>query len=405
MILALNPGGNTFYFGPVGDNGQDVISYFADRGVQCPPNKNVAEFILETAAKPVKRQDGTRINWDEEWKNSEQNKEMLNEIERIKSERSRLSEDNHDKVYEFAASIWTQTIMVTKRTFVQYWRDPSYLYGKLFVAVIIGIFNGFTFWQLGSSIGDMQNRMFTSFLIVLIPPTIVNTVVPKFFGNMALWQAREHPSRIYGWFAFTTAQIVAEIPIAIVSSVLYFVLWYFPTGLSTESSVSGYVFLMTMLFFLFVSSWGQWITAFAPSFTVISNVLPFFFVIFSLFNGIVRPYSQISVFWRYWLYYRVLLPFPSALKSQANVHPSQPFHLLDGRRPRRNSPQRPRRMQALGNRPVRRTRRSNLFLVRRQLSRLCAWLPAQPECVGRLPVLPVFERRRLSAFAERHCER
>jgi ATP-binding cassette subfamily G (WHITE) protein 2 (SNQ2) len=41
----------------------------------------------------------------------------------------------------------------------------------------------------------------------------------------------------------------------------------------------------------------------APSFTVISNVLPFFFVMFSLFNGVVRPYSQLSVFWRYWFYY------------------------------------------------------------------------------------------------------
>jgi len=40
MILTLNPGGNTFYFGPVGENGSAVIKYFADRGVECPPNKN-----------------------------------------------------------------------------------------------------------------------------------------------------------------------------------------------------------------------------------------------------------------------------------------------------------------------------------------------------------------------------
>lgn len=60
---------------------------------------------------------------------------------------------------------------------------------------------------------------------------------------------------------------------------------------------------MTMLFFLFQASWGQWICAFAPSFTVISNVLPFFFVMFSLFNGVVRPYSMLPVFWRYWMYY------------------------------------------------------------------------------------------------------
>jgi ATP-binding cassette subfamily G (WHITE) protein 2 (SNQ2) len=126
-------------------------------------------------------------------------------------------------------------------------------------------------------------------------------VVPKFYQNMALWQARELPSRIYGFFAFTTAQVVAEIPIAIVSSVLYWLLWYWPTGLPGNSSTSGYVFLMTMLFFMFISSWGQWICAFAPSFTVISNVLPFFFVMFSLFNGVVRPYADMPVFWRFWM--------------------------------------------------------------------------------------------------------
>jgi ATP-binding cassette subfamily G (WHITE) protein 2 (SNQ2) len=207
MILALNPGGNTFYFGPVGENGHDVIKYFGDRGVQCPPNKNVAEFVLETAAKPAKRKDGSKINWNEEWLKSANNQEMLLEIENIKSSRSKFVADNKkdgEQESEFAAPVWLQTTMLTKRVFVQYWRDPSYLYGKLFVAVIIGIFNGFTFYQLGNTIGDLQNRMFTTFLILLIPPTIVNGVVPKFYQNMALWQARELPSRIYGWFAFVT---------------------------------------------------------------------------------------------------------------------------------------------------------------------------------------------------------
>lgn len=157
--------------------------------------------------------------------------------------------------------------------------------------------------MLGNTTTDLQDRLFSAFLILTIPPTVVNSVVPKFFQNMMLWQARELPSRIYGWFAFTTAQIVGEIPIAIVSSVIYFLLWYFPAGLPYETSVSGYVFLMTMLFFLFMSSWGQWITAFAPSFTVIANVLPFFFVMFSLFNGVVRPYAMLPVFWRYWMYW------------------------------------------------------------------------------------------------------
>ncbi|KAJ2984401.1 hypothetical protein NUW58_g6077 [Xylaria curta] len=60
---------------------------------------------------------------------------------------------------------------------------------------------------------------------------------------------------------------------------------------------------MTILMFLYMNNLGQWICAFAPSFTVISNVLPFFFVIFSLINGVVQPYSMLPVFWRYLGYY------------------------------------------------------------------------------------------------------
>ncbi|CBF71034.1 hypothetical protein AN6581.2 [Aspergillus nidulans FGSC A4] len=303
MILALNPGGNTFYFGPVGKDGKDVIKYFADRGAVCPPAKNVAEFILETAAKPIKR-DGKTVDWNEEWRTSEQSRQVKEEIERIyKERRDATANEDQSAQYEFAAPTWLQCYLLTRRVFTQYWRDPSYYYGKLFTSVIIGIFNGFTFWMLDNSIASMQNRMFSLFLIILLPPIFLNSTLPKFYMNRALWEAREYPSRIYGWVAFCTANVVAEIPAAIISATVYFLLWYFAVGFPVTASASGYVFLMTMLFFLFMASWGQWICAFAPSFTVISNVLPFFFVMTGLFNGVVRPYDDYPVFWKYWMYY------------------------------------------------------------------------------------------------------
>ena len=304
MVLALNPGGNTFYFGPVGDNGSAVTKYFADRGTNCPPSKNVAEFILETAAKGGSRgKDGMRSNWNQEWLASSENAQVLQAIQDHKLEGISKPRKQETKQYSFAAPVTTQTYELTKRTFTQYWRDPSYLYGKLFVSVIIGIFNGFTFYNLENSVASLQSRLFTPFLILLIPPTIVNGVLPKFYQNRALWEAREHPSRIYGWFAFCTAQVITEIPMAIVGGLVYWLLWYYPTGLPRDSGTAGYVFLMSILFFLFQASWGQWICAFAPSFDVISNIVPSFLVILSVFNGVVRPYSQTPGLWRYWIYY------------------------------------------------------------------------------------------------------
>ncbi|KAL1960157.1 hypothetical protein VTO42DRAFT_8700 [Malbranchea cinnamomea] len=303
MILALNPGGNTFYFGPVGENGATVTKYFAERGVARPPGKNVAEFILETAAKATTRADGSRIDWDEEWRSSAENQMLQDEIRRIKEERGKLPRPEEREVHEFAAPTLLQTTMLTKRLFLHYWREPSYYYGKLFVSVLLGIFNGFTFWMLDQSITGMQNRMFSIFLIILIPPVVMHSVVPNFMAAQGLWLNREYPSRIYGWVAFCTAQIVCEIPGAIITGLVYWLLWYYPVGFPTDSSTAGYVFLMTMLFFLFQMSWGQWICAFAPSPTVISNLLPFFFLMVNLFNGIMQPYDAFPVFWKYWMYY------------------------------------------------------------------------------------------------------
>ncbi|TWU72067.1 hypothetical protein ED733_003385 [Metarhizium rileyi] len=297
-ILALNPGGNLFYFGPVGKNGQAVVDYFDARGSHCPEGKNIAEFLIQTGARADARE-----HWNEQWRQSEENKALVAEIQQIKQQRSQETTSQEVLSHEFAAPVSQQIKMLSKRMFINQWRQPSYIYGKLFTAVIIGIFNGFTFWKLGDSVNDMQSRMFTSFLILLIPPTVLNAILPKFYMDRALWEAREYPSRIYGWVAFCSASILSEIPGSLLAGVVYWALWYWPTGLPTDSLTSGYVFLMTVLFFLFQSSWGQWICAFAPSFTVISNVLPFFLVMFSLFNGVVVPYAQLTVFWKYWLYY------------------------------------------------------------------------------------------------------
>ncbi|OLN88285.1 ABC transporter G family member 19 [Colletotrichum chlorophyti] len=302
MILALNRGGNTFYFGPVGANGSVVVDYFAQRGFPCPPSRNVAEFILETASKPSVR-DGRRVDWNEEWLNSAEHKAIVAEIDQITAE-SRVPPAASAAQTEFASSTSYQCYLLTKRLFIQHWREPQYMYSRFFVHTTMGIINGFTFWMLGNDIASMQNRMFSAIILIFfIPPTVVNSVVIKFFQNRDLWEDRELPSRTYGWVAFCTANVVCEIPMAILSATIYWLLWYFPVGYPATASISGYTYLMTLVWSLFQSSWGQWISAFGPSYSTVSNILPFFFVMVALFNGILVPYDSIPVFWKYWMYY------------------------------------------------------------------------------------------------------
>ena len=110
-ILALNPGGNVFYFGPVGENGQAVIDYFGARGARLPARQECRRVLLETAARPGKRPDGTKINWDEEWKNSREAQDAIEEIEGLKLTRSKTVPEavRKEQEKEFAASTWLQT--------------------------------------------------------------------------------------------------------------------------------------------------------------------------------------------------------------------------------------------------------------------------------------------------------
>lgn len=304
IVLALNPGGNTFYFGPVGENGSDIINYFAKRGTQCPPNKNVAEFVLETAAKGGNRgPDGKRINWNKEWLKSEENQALLAEISRLKAERSKFPAPPQTEVTEFAAPTTTQIIELTKRMFIAQWRQPSYVYGKLFVSVTTGLFVGFTFYSVGNSIAALQYRLFAPYLIILIPPLVINSIVPKFYLDRALWEARELPSRIYGWVAFCTAELVAEVPSAIIGGIIYWAIYFWAVYPGPSSMSAGYTLVMTIAWFFFQASFGQWLTAFAPSYTVISNVLPLFFLQIAMFNGIMRPYPQLPPPWKWFIYY------------------------------------------------------------------------------------------------------
>lgn len=156
-ILALGPGGNTLYNGPVGKNGSVVVQYFAERGFSCPPAKNVAEFVLETAMQPSML-NGKLIHWGEEWKNSEEARRIRREIEAFGV--SQPQQSTQKPTSEYAMPAVYQSWLLTRRLFIQYWRDPSYYYSRIFVNVILGIFNGFVSWNV-----DIPNLLHPSLTV------------------------------------------------------------------------------------------------------------------------------------------------------------------------------------------------------------------------------------------------
>ncbi|KAL2859480.1 ABC-2 type transporter-domain-containing protein [Aspergillus pseudodeflectus] len=298
-LLLLAKGGKMVYFGDIGDNGSTVKEYFARHGAPCPPNANPAEHMIDVVSGTLSQ----GRDWNEIWKASPEHTNAQQELDRIVSDAASKPPGTIDDGHEFAMPLWEQTLIVTKRTCVAVYRNTDYVNNKLALHIGSAIFNGFSFWKMGESIGELQLKLFALFNFIFVAPGAIAQLQPLFIERRDIYDAREKKSRMYSWVAFVTGLIVSELPYLVLCAVLYFVCFYYQTGMPTESDKAGAVFFVMLLYEGLYTGIGQFISAYAPNavFATLTNPL----VIGTLvsFCGVLVPYAQIQEFWRYWIYW------------------------------------------------------------------------------------------------------
>ncbi|TQN72395.1 Brefeldin A resistance protein [Colletotrichum shisoi] len=317
-LLLLKAGGRVAYHGPLGHDSQELIQYFESNGThKCPPNSNPAEYMLEAIGAGDPNYEGK--DWGDVWAQSEHKKTRSREIDDMLSNRRDVEPSKSLKDdREYAMPLTTQTMAVVKRSFIAYWRTPNYIVGKFMLHILTGLFNTFTFYKIGYSSIDYQNRLFSIFMTLTISPPLIQQLQPVFLQSRQIFQSRENNAKIYSWFAWTTAAVLAEIPYAIVAGAVYFNCWWWGVfGWRLPSFNSGFAFLLVILFELYYVSFGQGIAAFAPNELLASLLVPLFFLFVVSFCGVVVPPMQLPTFWRRWMY--DLTPFHYLLEAFLGV--------------------------------------------------------------------------------------
>ncbi|KAI5197927.1 putative ABC multidrug transporter [Aureobasidium subglaciale] len=207
-LLFLAKGGRTVYFGDIGPNAETLIDYFERQGARsCRTTENPAEYILEQVTIGSDRD--REKDWPALWN-------MSDECSNMKTEQTRLQREadtNGNELFteadsgEFAVPFSTQAFYTTLRVFQQYWRTPSYIYGKL----LLGVASAFS---------------------------LVQQIMPRFVSQRSLYEVRERPSKVYSWAAFILANIIVEFLYQIVLGVLVYACYYYPIlGYSITRSI------------------------------------------------------------------------------------------------------------------------------------------------------------------------
>jgi ATP-binding cassette subfamily G (WHITE) protein 2 (SNQ2) len=153
-LLALSSEGEQLYFGRV----DSALLYFERNGAVCPSGTNPASFILETVGAGIHARESEKAaNWAQKWQNSTEASALKKDLESSKAGDGIVHPDG-SKNSEFNASVITQSRLLTVRMLKSQWRNTPYVYSKIWVHVISAFLVGFTFYQVGTSPQDLQNR-------------------------------------------------------------------------------------------------------------------------------------------------------------------------------------------------------------------------------------------------------
>lgn len=305
-LLFLQKGGQTVYFGDLGDNCQTLIDYFEGEGApKCPPEANPAEWMLEViGAAP-----GLHANKDyyQVWLNSKAHADVIAELDQMEEELvKRPVSDDPERLKPYAVGFWTQYKYVVERVMQQYWRTPLYTYSKLLLAVATAIFNGFVFFKADKSIQGLQNQMFSVFMFMVVFNTLIQQYLPYFVMQRSLYEVRERPSKTFSWPAFILAQVTAEMPWNFICGTLAFFTWYYPIGLynnavptHTVKERGATMWFAIVLFYLYTSTMGQLTISFMELADNAANLASLLFSMSLMFCGVLSSEGAMPKFWTF----------------------------------------------------------------------------------------------------------
>jgi ATP-binding cassette subfamily G (WHITE) protein 2 (PDR) len=250
----------------------------------------------------------TDVDWHDAWRNSPEFAEVQRELNQLKvnGENAQVDHADDDKreYDEFAAPLWSQLLIVTRRVFEQYWRTPSYIYSKFALCLGVSLFIGLVFLNAPLSIQGLQNQMFAIFNILTIFGQLVQQQMPHFVVQRSLYEVRERPSKTYSWKVFMLSQILVEIPWNTLMSLVMFLCTYYPVGFSSNASNAGQgsersalMWLLFWQFLIFTCTFAHACIALVETAEAGGNMANVLFNMCLLFCGVLAGPSTLPKFW------------------------------------------------------------------------------------------------------------
>ncbi|CAN0878378.1 ABC transporter G family member 1 [Linum grandiflorum] len=305
--LCLLSSGRTVYFGSVSLAEQ----FFSSNGFPCPTFRNPSDHYLQTINKDfdldIENGDGGSLNKTEEaigvlvssYKSSPIHQQTRQHVDYLCQQK--IGGGLGKKGGE--ASMMTQSIVLTKRSFVNMYRDLGYYWLRLAVYIALCLCVGTIFYDIGFTFGSIQARGAMLMFVAAFLTFMAIGGFPSFVEDMKIF-GRERLNGHYGVGAFVIGNTISSIPYLFLISIIPGAIAYFLVGLQRTFEHFAYFVLLLFVTMMLVESLMMMVASIVPDFLMGIITGAGIQGVMMLNGGFFRlPHDLPKPFWRYPVYY------------------------------------------------------------------------------------------------------
>ncbi|PUZ71114.1 hypothetical protein GQ55_2G289100 [Panicum hallii var. hallii] len=303
--LCLLAYGRTVFFGPAAETSQ----FFALSGFPCPSLMNPSDHFLRTINKDFDKDIEEGMNGEKittaqaidtlvnSYKSSAYMEKVTRQIADIREIGGAVVKK------EWQPSFLTQSLVLTKRSFVNMYRDLGYYWLRFAIYIMLCLCVGTIFYDVGHSYGSIQARGSMLNFVAAFLTFMAIGGFPSFVEDMKVF-GRERLNGHYGVASFTIANTVSAAPYLALISVVPGAMAYYMVGLQSSFGHFAYFALVLFAAMMVVEGLMMIVASTVPDFLMgiitgagIQGVMMLNGGFFRLPNDLPKP------FWRYPMYY------------------------------------------------------------------------------------------------------
>jgi ABC-type multidrug transport system ATPase subunit/ABC-type multidrug transport system permease subunit len=306
-ILIMNEG-EVMYHGAR----EDVMPYFESLGFQCPPDRDVADYLLDLGTPmqhqyEVALQPGTRKHprsaseFAEAFCQSRVYAGLIDMIEApLDPELEKNMHEYMDPVSEFRQSWWKNIGALSIRHMTILWRNKAYVASRVMLIFFMGLIYGSTFYQVDPT--NVQVMLGVIFQAVMFMALSQASQVPIFMEAREVFY-KQRGANFYQTVSYVVAYSIALMPPSLGEILIFGSMVYWMCGFVAEAGAYFIYLALLCLTNLVLTTWFFSLAAWCPNLDVAKPTASFATVFIIIFAGFVQPKNQIPPYliWIYWI--------------------------------------------------------------------------------------------------------